>query len=307
LLKLLFLFLGVILVAVNRYVHPLADWVQTIIFLAGVIGVGIPHGGADQLIAIKTANHFNLSFTIQKFTAIYCGQILLFLLFFYCLPFLSMAVFLGMAAYHFGETDLHSFYCRSYLDKFLRFIYGLLVLGIILLPNFGSIRTGLYHLHPTGSSAAVIQWLAIHYHSALLFLVVMTSLTAVVSYVFSKGRNSYDWKIAAQLIVLLVILYNLPLLLSFTFYFIIWHSVSSLINMVSYLVQDEFYKSTAVFREIIKNSLIVLTGICFVGFISSFYFKNDNAILCAIVGLAALTGPHMHVMNGMYKHIYSMR
>jgi hypothetical protein len=77
--------------------------------------------------------------------------------------------------------------------------------------------------------------------------------------------------------------------------------------MITYLVQDEFYKSNVVFKEIIKNSLIVLGGICFVGSISSFYFENENVILCAIIGLAALTGPHMRVMNGMYQHIYSIR
>jgi Brp/Blh family beta-carotene 15,15'-monooxygenase len=216
LLKLLFLLLGLLLVALNNYFHPLADWVQMILFLAGVVGVGIPHGGADQLIAIKTANHFNLNFTISKFTAVYCGQILLFLLFFYCLPFLSMAVFLAMAAYHFGETDLHSFNCVSYLDKFLRFIYGLLVLGTILLPNFASIRTGLFTLNPTGGSIAAIEWLAAHHQSALLFLAVTTAFTGLLSFLFSKKRTSYDWKIVVQLVVLIVILYHLPLLLSFT-------------------------------------------------------------------------------------------
>jgi len=303
LLKNYFLIAGLSLLVVNRYILPFSDQAQTILFLAGLICVGIPHGGADQLIAIKTSNHFNLTFTAKRFALIYCAQISLFLLFFYFLPFPAILIFLLMAAYHFGETDLHIFECHSYPDKFLRLLYGLLILGIILLPNIVTVQMGLLNLNPAGTSAFFMEWLVHYNKEVLLFLFTFFWFTTLLAYIYRHDDTRYDWRNSVQLVILMMVLYRLPLLLSFTFYFIAWHSVSSLINMVNYLIEDRFYDSRTVIKEIIKNSFIVLIGICVVGYICSFYFESDHIILSAIIGLAALTGPHMHIMNGMYAHM----
>jgi len=60
--------------------------------------------------------------------------------------------------------------------------------------------------------------------------------------------------------------------------------------MLSYLLEHQSFNKGMVVREIIKNSPIVLFGIYFAGYISSLFFRNNNMVLYAIIGLAALTG-----------------
>ena len=126
-----------------------------ILFVAGLITVGIPHGGADRLIAIKTSGRHNLNFSSQRFTLVYCGQILLFFLFFYLFPHLAILLFLLLSAYHFGETDIPRIHPTK-LGKLVRLTYGMFILGMILLPNFSSVQATLIHLNPYGGGAAII-------------------------------------------------------------------------------------------------------------------------------------------------------
>jgi len=72
--------------------------------------------------------------------------------------------------------------------------------------------------------------------------------------------------------------------------------------MLSYLLEHQSFNKGMVVREIIKNSPVVLFGICFAGYIRLFFRNNNNMVLYAIIGLAVLTGSHMHVMHSMYQH-----
>ncbi|MCX2485049.1 beta-carotene 15,15'-dioxygenase, Brp/Blh family [Pedobacter sp. MR2016-24] len=292
---------GLILLAINWYFYPLSYLLQLILFAIGLIAVGIPHGGADRLIAMKTASRLNLNFSAQKFTLIYCGQILLFFFFFYCFPHLAILLFLLLSAYHFGETDMTGIN-HSYAGKLIRLSYGLFILGLILLPNFSSVSKTLIHLNPAGPGAACIQWADQHPQLVLLGMVAAFGISWLGYWLLYKKTVACNRKEILRFLVLVLIVYQLPLLLSFTFYFIFWHSITTLKSMLGYLLEHQSFDKGMVVREIIKNSLIVLFGICFAGYISSLFFRNDNLVLYAIIGLAALTGPHMHVMHSMYHH-----
>lgn len=304
--KNLLLLAGLVVLVLSWCSYSFSDLLQKILFTIGLVTVGVPHGAADKLVATKTSSHTNGNFTTRNFTITYCGQILLFTIFFYLLPHLAILTFLLMAAYHFGETDLHDSHSDLYLDKLLILNYGLIILGVILLPNFASVEGSLVELNPEGRGAEIIHWIADHNNLILIYTFAVFGIMLCLSYLFYKRQPIGGWKESVQQLILLLILYKLPLLLSFTFYFIIWHSVSSLSNMIKYLLEEGFYTSRTIAKEIIKNSLIVLLGICVCGFIA-LYFNQGNYILYAIIVLAALTGPHMHVLHHMYQSKYSTR
>lgn len=73
--------------------------------------------------------------------------------------------------------------------------------------------------------------------------------------------------------------------------------------MINYVLLDKSHQLSRVANEIIKNSLIVLAAICLVGFVTAFFFTDNIKIVYAIVALAALTWPHMHVMHHMYSNL----
>lgn len=139
-LKISILIAGIILTVINWYCQPFSALLQTVVFIIGFTIVGIPHGGADQLVAITSSKHHHVIFSAKNFSRLYCGKIFLFCFFFYCLPHFTLLIFLLMSAYHFGETDLLDLDRDTFLDRFLRLNYGILILETILLPNFSSVR-----------------------------------------------------------------------------------------------------------------------------------------------------------------------
>ena len=302
-LKIILLFTGLLLFIINQYVQPLPELFQMVLFLIGLTLLGIPHGGADQLIAMRSSENGLSSFSSRKFNLIYCGNIVLASAVFYLFPFLSTTIFLLMAAYHFGETDLSHFRLKSVLGKLLQFQYGILILCVILLPHFPAVQHSLLVLHINPAALSILQWISLHPHQVLLInLGVFILAKAVYSMVYKKITVT-SWKEVISLVILALIIYQLPLLLSFTFYFVFWHSIFSLKNILNYLQLDTNYNQRTVLKEILKNSLIVFIGMCITGLFCFVWFNNENLFLYAIFALAVLTGPHMHVMHNMYSHI----
>ena len=107
--------------------------------------------------------------------------------------------------------------------------------------------------------------------------------------------------------LLAVILYKLPLLLSFSLYFLLWHSLSAIKHILSYLLEDRSIVFKVVMREIIQNSVIAIIGLVILGLAGYAYFGGNNSLLYALFGLAILTTSHMHVMHHMFADMKRFR
>ena len=106
-----------------------------------------------------------------------------------------------------------------------------------------------------------------------------------------------------RLAIILLIIFNLPLLLGFTFYFVVWHSVLSLNNIITYLQKNNFNSGKAVARQIVFYSLVAIAGIFLFG-TAGFMFISANAMTGYLfLGLAVLTAPHMQIMHEMYNSL----
>jgi hypothetical protein len=91
--------------------------------------------------------------------------------------------------------------------------------------------------------------------------------------------------------------------MGFTFYFVLWHSVLSLKNIVSYLRQDNLFSFRLILKQIGFYSLLASVGVCMVG-LGGFMFTNNNTMASYVfLGLAVLTAPHMQIMHIMYHNI----
>ena len=295
------LFLGLLLLLIQNSFAALELNEQYFLFIAGIIFLGVPHGAADLLVASRNADLAEKKFSKNKFLFVYVGRLAAFAFFLFLFPVVGNIIFIFFAAYHFGETDLHQFKTNTLPGKIFVLSYGLLILSVILLHHFDDVKQ-IYLMFESGKrNAAIIDWLSQNRY----YLLSANALIFFVSSFFYFIKNKYsDNKDTGQFLVrfalILFILFNLPLILGFTFYFVVWHSLISLTNIINYLRQKNKISYTTIFKQILLYSSIAIAGIAVFG-LTGFMYINENAVAAYIFfGLAVLTAPHMEIMYEMY-------
>jgi Brp/Blh family beta-carotene 15,15'-monooxygenase len=301
--KLLILCAGLVLVLLNYGIGGVSEPVQLKVFIAGLILFGIPHGAADRLVASKNISFQKNRNSNLSFNFYYLGSITLFSLLLFTFPFIGTCIFILLSAYHFGESDLQRIGTSTFLGKIVLFNYGLSVLGVIFLPNIPEL---LDSIRPMVSSTLLLQILnQIDVHHRIILNVILLIFAGSTLLYFLKNKHAFR-QCRQELmlnILLLPILYVLPMLLSFSFYFLLWHSVFSMKTILQYLLKNNDLGRRSVAKEILGNSAIALLGIGIFSIIASLGKQHYNLVIYAVFGLAVLTAAHMQVMHQMYKQI----
>ena len=300
-LRIVLLVSGCLLLSFQQYVLPLNNGTQLIIFLLGVLLLGVPHGAADLLVATKNANGNKKSFSKFRFLAVYILRLFSFGAILWFFPLAGNILFILFAAYHFGETDLHQFKTNTLSGKALVIFYGLLILSVILLHHFEEVKP-VFQLFSAGKNNAVlINWLD---ENRLKIINITGVLFFTSTFTYFLLNNNIDatgkGEFLIRLAIILFILFKLPMLLGFTFYFVVWHSVLSLNNILVYLQRENAFTREIIIRQIIQYSILAIGGIALFG-LAGFMFTSNNSILGYLfLGLAVLTAPHMQIMHDMY-------
>ncbi len=306
-LRNILLLTGTALLIIQNYFFEIPAQQQFILFMIGIVLLGIPHGAADLLIANKTAIHKNSTFSKIKFLIKYLSRLLAFALVLYFFPLIGNLLFILFAAYHFGETDLSNFKTDTFTGKLFVISYGLLILGVILLPHFQEIKP-MFALFESGKKHAYFINFIDEYR--LVILSIIATLFFVSTFIYfsinEKPAINTD-KFIVQLALLVLLLFNLPMIIGFTLYFVVWHSILSIKNIVTYLKVDEKLKDSIIVKQILLYSFLAIVGLGMFG-LTGFMFTSANAMMVYIfLGLAVLTAPHMQIMHNMYNDIRSLR
>lgn len=304
-MRIILLFVGFTMLFVHQYIQQISVEGQFLAFAVGILFLGIPHGAADLLVATQNANSEKKRFSMLFFFVNYLGRLVGFGAILWFFPLIGNILFIFLAAYHFGETDLHRFKTDTSLGKLLVTSYGLVILSLILMPNFDEVRAILLLFKAGSDNLAFINWLDSHRIGLIFSAVFLFLLSSGIYFLKNKDVVFAENKFfSIQFLLILVILYNLPMVLGFTFYFVIWHSTLSLKNITSYLRNNSsFNTANRVIRQIVFYSLLAIGGVLIFGF-TGFMFINNNAIMAySFLGLAVLTAPHMQVMHDMYHKI----
>jgi len=303
--KSILLFVGLILLVLQHFLVIFSNSVQFVLFLVGIILLGIPHGAADLMVATQNKVNQKRLFSVSKFFAAYLARLVLSAAIIYFFPLTGISLFVLLAAYHFGQTDLEKIPSDHFSKYLFTIAYGLLVLSAILLHHFDEVKP-LYHLFYSGGNIPFILTFIDLNRLYLQVASLMFCLTSALLYiVFNLSQLRLITGTLWKLMLLVVIVYNLPMLLGFTFYFIMWHSLSSLCNIIVYLERSGSYTIHEITRQIVVYSLLAIAGIV-LGGVAGYMFIDDKAIIIyTLLGLAVLTTPHMQVMNEMYVAIAS--
>lgn len=301
--RIILLSVGILLLLAQFTALKFSQDGQLIIFFAGIILLGIPHGAADLLVASKNAVNGRKRFSVPLFFINYLGRLALFAFSFFFFPLAANIFFIIMAAYHFGETDLHQFKTKTFRGSIFVTSYGLLILGVILLVHFEEVMP-LFMQFETGQKYAwLLEMIDINRYNILSLIGILFFITAFLYFVGNNSPVQMNGRFLVHLAVLLFILFKMPMMLGFTFYFICWHSILSLQKIIRYLNTDQLVPKGGIIRQIFFYSALAIAGIIIMAIFGTAMINTELMVVYVFIGLAVLTAPHMQIMQEMYQQI----
>ena len=258
----------------------------SIFALLMVVVIGLPHGALDGAVAMHLGVGRSIN-AILKFLAYYLLCAIFVIIIWYNFPDLSLFVFLIISMIHFGWGDANS-NLRS--QFFLQIVShgGIVTFGIVyfhvdeVLPIFDMLTQS--------NSYFVIQF------SKFIFYIISFFTFIYFTLIF---RNQALRLRFLELIFVWLIVISLPPLLSFAVYFCFVHTARHIRNIWNEL-------KIKISPKIIISQAIILTIASWIFGIFALYYIDsgdlDSDIIRVIfIGLAALTVPHMILVDGFFR------
>lgn len=305
-MRIILLTVGIALLLLQQFFYPFSAQVQFILFIAGIVLLGIPHGAADILVATENAPN-KKAFSAKKFHFNYVARLAAFALLFWLFPVTTNLLFIGIAAFQFGETDLIQFNSTKMSGKFFVTSYGILILFVIILPHFETLKP-LCVLFKSGKQNEMFISFIYDFRYHILIASGICFFIISAWYILTNNVKFNEvGKFFIEYATLLFVLYFLPMILGFTFYFVLWHSVFSLKNIFSYLNKNGLISRIAIAKEIGFYSILSFGGFIIFGYTGFLFLGNNELIAYVFLFLAVLTAPHMQVMHNMYQKLKLVR
>jgi Brp/Blh family beta-carotene 15,15'-monooxygenase len=267
--------------------------VQYTIAFFFIFTLGILHGSNDLSIVSKIKKVATLK-KLGLFLSGYILVVVIAALVFYVAPKVALLFFILFSGYHFGEQHFHNIVKKNSIYRGFLFIsYGLVVLFLILALNISEVSLIIQDIIGYTFDISV-------YYYCLLACFIVFALLGVKYYL----DQIFDFKtIVYELFLLLVffiVFSSSNLIWSFAIYFILWHSIPSIVEQLDYLYKEISWKS---FLKYIKKSFVVwLISIMGIGSLL-YFFKDDKQIFLPIIFsfLGAITFAHSFVISKMFK------
>jgi Brp/Blh family beta-carotene 15,15'-monooxygenase len=254
-----------------------------------VLTLGIVHGANDLVILKKHhKNQKRFFHSVVGYLALTGGCILSF----FIDSYLSLLLFILLSAYHFGEEHFENHIKGPRFWLYLIYLtYGLLIFLMIFHENIQEVNTIVSDLSGDLFSK---QW--------ILYLLIGTLISLILLFVYGFIQKYHlkmnFYKEAFYLVLLYLVFKTTSLILGFAVYFILWHSIPSIIGQTQYISGNVSKKS---FLNYFKNaSLIWLVSI---GGLIFLYLYLDQSLFSSVIFLIlfAVTAPHAWVMYRMKK------
>lgn len=256
-----------------------------------ILTIGIIHGSNDISLIKVVKSGRKIS---NKYIGFYVGLILINIIAFLVSPTIALLFFVLVSCYHFGEQHFHNRIKKNNLPSRLLFLsYGSLIFGLLF--YFNSDTTAVIINELIGYELTEQQF--------LWFLVIGLLSTLILYGINIKNfKEEFSHFQELFLILLFALLFKLAALLwAFAIYFIVWHSIPSLMDQIKALYGES---NKVTFIQYIKSSfvywLISIFGLGALYFATTFYQIEFITIFFAF--LAAITVPHVIVMYFLNKN-----
>jgi len=250
--------------------------------------IGLPHGSFDGAVASLVG--FSNRIQFLQFLFYYLTLFLLVIIFWLYFPIVSLTIFIIMTIVHFGFCDWTNFKINKFKYS-VSFTYGMtIIFGIIF---FNENQSFLIFEYLTNDKIYLFQkYILIPYLVTLLSIIYFIYL----SFIEKKLRKG-----VIEILLLLSIFYFFDPLLSFAIYFCFFHTYKHLKHLIKNIYLNLKNK------EFVIYSTLIFTVISWIGGLGIVYFLVQNLSLyesllkVIFIGLAALTLPHMLLVDLIYR------
>jgi len=254
-----------------------------------ILTVGILHGSNDIML-INHSLKSNTNISSFSIFVIYVLMVASVAVLFYFLPFIALSLFVIFSSYHFGEQHLEDKISGSkVLKSMLYTAYGMLIFSLIFIENLKDVEVVMRNL--TGKIIPN-SWIETMLVTSSLLLITLTA------YLFTRKVKPNIQIIRELFYVLLLYLVfkTSSLIFGFAIYFVLWHSIPSILDQTKFLSGGYTFKTML---EYLKTAFVYWL-ISITGLVVAYYYLSESLFNSIIfIVLFAVTAPHVWVMNRM--------
>ncbi len=273
-------------------------------FAALMVLVGIPHGATDWLVFRHTRQeHINAA--RRQFYILYGSMMGGYALVWLLLPPLALVVFLIASFYHFGQSNFTyvDFREQLFLKRTVYCIWGAFVALMPILCH-------------TDEATPIIRDIIGEYETFLLLLQEQSALLIYglylllgICYLSLYLSHLSDLSVISleivNVAVLSLLFFNTSLIISFTVYFAIWHSLHSF--------SEELTQLRALDSRLEAKDLIVkalpFTAVAILGMLLLFFALEQFSLDVPYLGIffvltSLVTLPHMWIVERLYEPMH---
>ncbi len=258
-----------------------------------ILTFGILHGANDIKLLQKTNVVINTKIGFVTTLVYYILFVGTSILFFFYLPSIALGLFIIFSGYHFGEQHwISKITGQSFFNLVLFLVYGLFVLFLIF--NAHAIEVSAIINEISGRNIPLN-----YYGYALKFFGTVTVLMVAFGY-FKKTLLFNFPKQAFYILVLYIVFHTASLLWAFAIYFILWHSIPSMVDQIKYLYGN--LRLTSVRRYVLSSLPYWTISVLGIGIILFLFRAEVNTSLALFFSfLAAITFPHVLVITRLNR------
>ena len=290
--------IGLLLFAWQQYDGEIPMKIQLMYFAIMIGATGIPHGALDHIIAKTSATSNGQSFSIQQFLGRYILAILLYSASWIFFPGISLIIFLAISAWHFGETDLSNA-DETWQWNLSRLLWGSLVLMLILFSHFEETASVVLRI-TKGSEIAQTTMMHLKINSTHYFSGVISLFFTAATFANIKNKINISYLYIINLVSILLLCSQLPLLPAFALYFGGWHAIKSFEIIFKFLhdaKEEMAAKPLTLWKNALPMTFLAAVGFIFMAFIWKGTGMKMDPLPAIFIFLSIITLPHLDVMD----------
>jgi Brp/Blh family beta-carotene 15,15'-monooxygenase len=258
---------------------------QVIVGFILILTFGILHG-ANDLLLIKNFNSNKKELSFIKLLGYYLLVVGFGAFMFWIVPWLALLLFILISGYHFGEQQWQNLE-KSITFKIFEFTYGLFILFLLFI----------FHIKEVQEVIKNITSISIPERFFSLGLIITALIMVILGIHFIRKIKLFKkkWFVEVFYLIVFAIIFRVSSLIwGFAIYFILWHSIPSIINQVIYLNGKFNVKNFSLYvKTAFLYWFVSLIGIAVLYFLFK-DIKIFNALFFSF--LAAITFPHVLVI-----------
>lgn len=275
------------------------EFLANFVSISFIVTVGLMHGATDHILYINSENATFKSKIPKSFLIKYLFILGIMGLFWLLIPKFALSVFLVISAYHFGQTQLQYIPISegSLLKKLLYLTWGLLVISIVTLLNTNESISLINSAVPEFD----LNWLSSELPIVIILILSIVFLVFYLALCKPLSWHSVFFEMV-ELIALALLASQTNLIITFGFFFGLWHSLRASQVQIDKINKVQKYELKTFLIESLPFTIISIFGIAFMILIAKYFEANIRLEMLFLVAISMLTLPHMFIYERFYNY-----